>query len=167
MKILLFGNSGSGKSTYAKQIAADAALTHLDLDSIVWEPNQIAVPRSTSEVHAALDAFIASQSSWVIEGCYGELVQRATSACTKLVFLNPGKSVCLDNNQRRPWEPHKYQSPEQQDTMLANLQTWVIGYYERDDEWSYAAHRRIFDAFAGSKVELRDPETYRSQPIAK
>lgn len=37
--------------------------------------------------------------------------------------------------------------------MLANLQAWVSGYYQREDAWSYHAHRRIFDAFGGRKTE--------------
>lgn len=32
-------------------------------------------------------------------------------------------------------------------------QAWVAGYYERNDPWSYRAHRRIFDAFEGRKIE--------------
>jgi len=31
--------------------------------------------------------------------------------------------------------------------MLENLQKWVAEYYQRDDAWSYRAHREIFDAF--------------------
>ena len=37
--------------------------------------------------------------------------------------------------------------------MLENLQAWVGDYYTRDDQWSYAAHRRIFDAFPGARTE--------------
>jgi hypothetical protein len=59
----------------------------------------------------------------VIEGCYGELVERVSQFCTELVFLNPGLEACQANNRRRPWEPHKYATMEQQDAMLANLQT--------------------------------------------
>jgi hypothetical protein len=40
--------------------------------------------------------------------------------------------------------------------MLENLQKWVADYYQRDDAWSYRAHREIFDAFIGSKVEHRE-----------
>ena len=43
MRLLVFGNSGSGKSTYARTLADRESLPHLDLDSIVWEPNQVAV----------------------------------------------------------------------------------------------------------------------------
>ena len=153
MKILVFGNSGSGKSTLAKQLSREHDLPHLDLDSIVWETGQIAVQRQPEAVAASLATFVAANSSWVIEGCYGELVEAASSHCTELVFLNPGLETCLEHNRARPWEPHKYASKEVQDTMLDNLQAWVAGYYERQDQWSYHAHRRIFDSFTGPKSE--------------
>lgn len=110
MKVLVFGNSGSGKSTYAKALAARERIPHLDLDTIVWEPGQIAVLRPADAIRASLEQFIAGNATWVIEGCYGDL-------------------------------------------MLGNLQAWVSGYYERTDQWSYDAHRRIFDAHEGPKVE--------------
>jgi adenylate kinase family enzyme len=153
MRIVVFGNSGSGKSTYAKALATKHGLAHLDLDSIVWEPGKIAVQRSHDAIRASLDRFLERNDGWVIEGCYGELVQAAAPHSTQLVFLNPGLEACLENNRRRPWEPHKYASEAEQDTMFANLQAWVEGYYTRDDGWSYRAHREIFDRHDGAKVE--------------
>ncbi len=153
MRVLVFGNSGSGKSTFAKQLSSAHGLPHLDLDSIVWEPGQVAVQRSPEAIEASLSGFLAGNNRWVIEGCYGELVQAASSHCTELVFLNPGLETCLAHNRARPWEPHKYASPEAQNAMLENLQAWVAGYYERRDQWSYHAHRGIFDSFTGPKSE--------------
>lgn len=69
------------------------------------------------------------------------------------MFLNPGLAACLAHNWQRPWEPHKYASKEVQDAMLENLQAWVAGYYDREDQWSYHAHRQIFDTFTGCKSE--------------
>jgi len=43
MRIVIIGNSGSGKSTAAKALAARHSLAQLELDSIVWEPGQVAV----------------------------------------------------------------------------------------------------------------------------
>jgi adenylate kinase family enzyme len=160
MKILVFGNSGSGKSSYAQAAAAQHGLAHLDLDSIVWVPDQIAVQRPHEEVLALLAQFIAEHPAWVIEGCYGDLIQVASADCTQLVFLNPGAETCLAHNLRRPWEPHKYASAEQQNAMFAQLQAWVAGYYDRDDGWSYQAHRRVFDAFTGPKVEHVNARAY-------
>jgi adenylate kinase family enzyme len=156
MRIIVFGNSGSGKSTLARRLAEQHGLTHLDLDSIVWEPGKIAVKRSSAQILASLDSFLAIHQRWVIEGCYGELVQAASEHCTEMLFLNPGLEACLANNLRRPWEPEKYASRQEQDSMLANLQEWVAGYYERQDDWSLQSHRRIFDDFDGAKSELVD-----------
>jgi adenylate kinase family enzyme len=160
MKVLVFGNSGSGKSTYARALAARESLAHLDLDSIVWEPGKIAVRRSTESVIGDLRSFMDSHSTWVIEGCYGDVVQAASAHCTLMVFLNPGVEACLANNAARPWEPHKYASHEEQDAMLSKLQEWVAGYYRREDAWSYQAHREIFDSFTGPKVEHREVAAY-------
>lgn len=160
MKIIVFGNSGSGKSTYARALAAREESSHLDLDSIVWESGKIAVQRSPAEIAASLREFLGANPDWVMEGCYGELVRMASACCTQLVFLNPGLEACLANNRSRAWEPHKYSSQERQDSMLATLQAWVASYYQRDDQWSYVAHRTIFDAFEGSKVEYCDPSDY-------
>jgi adenylate kinase family enzyme len=160
MRVLVFGNSGSGKSTYARALAMREGWPHLDLDSIVWEPGKIAVQRPGEAVAASLRSFIDSQAAWVIEGCYGELVRAASADCTLLVFLNPGMDACLANNLKRPWAPHKYASLELQNTMLSQLQEWVAGYYQRTDAWSYRVHREIFDAFAGPKVEHREVGAY-------
>ncbi len=157
MRALIFGNSGSGKSTLAKALSARHGCAHLDLDSIVWEPGRIAEARPMAQVLADLDAFIAEHDSWVIEGCYGELVAHAAPSSSELIFLNPGREACLAYNRRRPWEPHKYASKDAQDAMLDHLQAWVAGYYERDDAWSYAAHRRLFDAHPGAKTEYTAP----------
>jgi len=153
MRLLVLGNSGSGKSTWSRAAAARHGLTHLDLDTLVWEPGSVAVPREPAAVRADLERFLGAHERWVIEGCYAELLRLAAPRCTRLVFLNPGVQACLANNRRRPWEPHKYASPAEQDAMLEALQAWVAAYHARDDEWSYAAHRRLFDAHAGEKVE--------------
>jgi len=168
MKILVFGNSGSGKSTYARGLAAREGLAHLDSDSIVWGlgepgkigPGKIAVQRPDEAVAASLRNFIDSHAAWVIEGCYGELVRAASAHCALLVFLNPGIDACLANNLKRPWEPHKYVSLELQNSMLAQLQKWVAEYYQRTDAYSYRVHREIFDAFTGPKVEHREISAY-------
>jgi adenylate kinase family enzyme len=154
VRVLIVGNSGSGKSYRAKALAAQHGLPHLDLDTIVWEPGQIAVPRAPEQVQADLLAFVAKHEGWVAEGCYGDLVEAALPWCSQLVFMNPGREVCLENNRRRPWEPHKYASMEAQQSKLGFLLDWVGGYYERDDAMSYARHRRLFDGFAGNKTEV-------------
>jgi hypothetical protein len=128
----------------------------LELDTVVWKPGKVAVLRPREDIDADVEKFLNSNEQWVVEGCYGELVELALPRCTELIFLNPGLEACTTNNRRRPWEPHKYESAEAQDAMLGNLIDWVAGYYTRSDQWSLAYHRQIFDSFNGTKSEVKD-----------
>lgn len=154
MRILIVGNSGSGKSTLARQLVSEYGLAHLDLDAIAWEPGLVAVQRPFEATCLSLAQFVEANKSWVIEGCYGELIRRSLPDCTELIFLNPGLESCLKNNQARPWEPQKYASIEAQNEKLPQLQQWVSSYYERQDDWSYSAHKKLFHEFGGKKREL-------------
>jgi adenylate kinase family enzyme len=154
MRIVIIGNSGSGKSWRARELAKAHRLAHLDLDTIYFVPGEVAVQRPKEDVQADLDAFIAKHPDWVIEGCYGDVAEAALPYCTELVFMHPGREACLANNGKRPWEAHKYASKEQQDSMLPFLLDWVGKYYERDDNCSYACHRKLFDAYTGAKREV-------------
>jgi adenylate kinase family enzyme len=156
-RIVVFGNSGSGKSTYAAHLARVGGLSHLDLDTLVWERGRIAIPRPAQAVELDLEHFLNKRSRWVIEGCYSEWVEFASRRCTELIFLNPGEAVCLAHCRTRPWEPHKYASPAEQDEKLGFLLGWVKDYYTRDESCSLVRHQQLFRAFGGPKRELQAP----------
>jgi adenylate kinase family enzyme len=151
-RVLILGNSGSGKSTRARALGEAHGIAVLDLDSITWA--QPGVRRDLEESARALEAFLAAHDGWVIEGCYASLVERALPTCTELVFLDPGVEACLANNRRRDWEPHKYPSKETQDANLEFLQQWVREYYTRDDEYSHRAHLAVYAGFGGKKTHI-------------
>jgi adenylate kinase family enzyme len=154
VRIVIFGNSGAGKSTYAKRLSAESGLAHLDLDTLAWLPTT--PPQRAPHVESAREiaAFMDAHDAWVIEGCYSDLLAVAAARCTRMVFLNPGVDACIANCRARPWEPHKYASKAAQDANLDFLVDWVRAYATRDDEFSLRAHRALFDGFAGDKVEL-------------
>ena len=94
----------------------------------------------------------------MIEGCYADLFEQALERCTLLVFLSPGIEACVANARLRPWEPHKYATKEAQDANLPMLIGWIRDYETRRDVFSLAAHRALFDGFAGAKLELASRE---------
>ena len=149
MRVVIVGNSGSGKSTLARRLAEEHDLAHLDLDTVAWDPGP--ERRALARSQAELDAFREASPRWVIEGCYADLADYVLPHCSELVFLDPGVERCLAHNAARPWEPHKYPTPEAQDANLGMLQDWVRGYYERDDVCSHAAHLALYQGFSGSK----------------
>ena len=152
MKVLVFGNSGSGKSRFAQRLAAKDGVRVLDLDTVVW--SQVAVFRPDHEIIAELLQFVQTNTSWIVEGCYGRWMEQMLPHATELVFMNPGEAACLSNCLARPWEAHKYSSKEEQDAKLAFLLDWVRGYYSRSDDMSLQAHKRLFDSYVGKKREI-------------
>ncbi len=151
-RILIFGNSGSGKTTMARALAREHGLAHLDLDSLAWDSP--GVRRSVDESGRAIREFVSAYPEWVIEGCYGDLLEQALPFATEVRFLNPGVEACISNCRARPWEPEKYPSREAQDQMLDFLLGWVREYESRADEYSLARHREIFESFSGPKKEF-------------
>jgi hypothetical protein len=151
-RIVIFGSSGSGKTTMARALARQHRLAHLDLDSLAWDSP--GVRRSPEASALAIQEFLGLHAEWVVEGCYGDLLEHVVPAATEVRFLNPGVEVCVSNCRARPWEPEKYPSPEAQDQMLGFLLTWVRDYETRSDEYSLARHRRIFESFPGKKREF-------------
>jgi len=163
-KILIFGNSGSGKSTLAKILCESINGIHLDLDTLAWEPGTTKpVRRILSDVTPEILDFSHENNRWVIEGCYADLLEVAMDAASAVIFLNPSIDTCISNAKNRPWEPHKYTSPEAQDANLSMLLEWIKDYYHRSDEFSYIAHRQLFQAFSGPKFEftsnIQDPSS--------
>lgn len=158
MRIVILGNAGSGKSTLAQTLAKPSGTTVLDLDTIFWAPNCIAVKRPAADVYVDLERFCSEHGTWIIEGCYGELARRVLALGPQFIFLNPGETVCLKNCRERPWEPHKYSSKEDQDTQLETLLAWVVSYYSRADDMSLKGHRALFESYDGPKREITAQE---------
>jgi adenylate kinase family enzyme len=151
-RIVLFGNSGSGKTTMARELARKYGLAHLDLDSLAWSRPGVRMPVAMSAERIRM--FVDEHPEWVIEGCYGDLLEEALSFASEVRFLNPGVEQCVANCQARPWEPKKYAARVEQDRLLGYLLAWVREYETRDDEYSLARHRKLFDRFAGPKEEI-------------
>jgi len=154
MRILIIGNAGSGKTTMARQLASGTTppTPVLSLDEIAWDEGvkRRPIERSIAE----LEAFIAANPAWIIEGCYAELAAHALPHCTELRFLNPGTETCAQRCADRHWEPDKFPTPQAQHDALAHLIAWVREYDTRDDEFGLASHRRLFVSFTGPKREI-------------
>lgn len=133
-------------------------IPRLSLDEIAWNDGPARKP--LSESLELLAEFVTGNDEWVIEGCYGDLIEAALPHCTELRFLNPGVEVCVEHCQRRPWEPEKFPTPEAQNAMLARLIEWVREYDTRDDEYGLRRHRALFDRFTGKKREYSSAAAY-------
>ncbi len=153
-RVIIFGNSSSGKTTLAKKISKEQNLAHLDLDTLAWRntkpPSRMPLPESKK----LIEAFLKTNSNWVIEGCYADLLQLVTTRANYAIFMNLPVEQCQINAQNRPWEPHKYPSKAAQDASLAMLLGWIADYETRTDEFSYQAHIELYNAFTENKKQI-------------
>jgi adenylate kinase family enzyme len=159
MRTILLGNAGAGKSTMARRLIGNKDVPRLPLDEIAWAGGITRMP--LTESLRLLHEFIDSNEYWVIEGCYGDLVEAALPHCTELIFLNPGVETCVAHCLSRPWEPNKFPSAEEQNAMLQTLVAWVREYETRNDEYGLKRHQFIYDHFGGIKREYKTVASYR------
>lgn len=156
--MVILGNAGSGKSTLSKKLIAMEPAARLSLDDVAFDagPERRQLQDSINQVKR----FIAANNSWIIEGCYADIIEPILSDCDELVFLNPGVDVCIAHCRARPWEPDKFSSKQAQDDYLANLLDWVRTYETRADEYGLPQHRALYESFDGKKRELNHPSEY-------
>ncbi|MCV2403165.1 shikimate kinase [Marinomonas sp. C2222] len=152
-KVIILGNSGSGKSTLAKQFESEG-LAHLDLDTIAWDLTPSPIRKPLEESEQQILSFMSAHSSWVIEGCYADLLDICTQYANQAIFMDLEVSACIKNAESRPWEPHKYPSKEAQDKNLAMLIEWISQYPIRTDTFSRQAHQGLYEKFAGDKTRI-------------
>lgn len=153
-RIVIYGNAGSGKTTMARRLG----LPMLSLDDVAWSALGVRAP--LAESLAALKQFMAAEPEWVIEGCYGDLIEAAAANCTELRFLHPGAAVCAANARNRPWTPGYCESPEQQAELLGPLLEFIRAYEQMEGECGLKRHQAIFAGHAGPKHEytVMEPE---------
>jgi len=154
-QIVVFGNSGAGKSSLSKKLAQHYKAAHLDLDTLAWLNTQPPMRAALEQSQQAIETFCKQNKHWIIEGCYADLLALLNNQTDQMLFLNSGVKACIDNCHSRPWEPHKYESKQAQDANLELLINWIKDYEKRDDEFSLVAHQKLFESFSGSKYQLK------------
>ncbi|MEL6345499.1 MAG: shikimate kinase [Myxococcota bacterium] len=149
MHVFIMGNSGSGKTSLAKRIAAQEGRAHVDLDPFAWTEDRA----RRDPVDAVAEIWqMADGRPVVIEGCYADLVRAMIRPEDRLIWLDVPVDVCVARCQSRPFEPHKWASPAEQDAFLPDLIAFVRTYPVREDDLGRAAHLKLFMNHTGQKT---------------
>ena len=154
MRIAILGNSGSGKSTLARWLTARAHAPLLDLDTLAWEPQKIAVARPAAAALRDVQCFCVANVSWVVEGCYADLIRAALEFSAVLLFLDPAGTA---PPTAAPAPGRTSSSRAAQDERVAYLLDWVRAYYTRAGELSHAGHVATYEDYRGPKHRFTQP----------
>lgn len=85
-RIVIVGSSGAGKTTLARRIERRFGHARLELDALHHGPSWEARPES--QVRSAIEAFVAREERWVIDGNYAMHREAIWPAADSVVWLD-------------------------------------------------------------------------------
>jgi len=91
-RILVIGNSGSGKSTMAMELGRLLDLPVIHLDRVFWKPGW--VESSKEEFDASVRA-LAKRPRWVMDGNYTRTLPLRLKRADTVIFFDLGRWTCL------------------------------------------------------------------------
>ena len=151
-RILIFGNSGSGKTWLASRLSSKGK-QYISLDDIFWVPSGYNEKRSTLEISQEIRR-IKDSTGWVVEGVFGELLGELISIADMVVFLDLSWEKCEENLLRRGSESSKQLDKLQAETNFQELINWASDYANRNTKSSYIFHKLLYEQFEREKYIL-------------
>jgi adenylate kinase family enzyme len=91
-RIIIIGNSGSGKSFLSNKLATITGLPLIHLDVEFWRPNWEKTPKD-EWIRKQTD-FVSSEK-WIIDGNYNSTLELRFKAADVVIFLDINRFVCL------------------------------------------------------------------------
>lgn len=91
-RIIVLGCPGSGKSTFARALAARTGLPLIHLDSVWWRADGSHISRD--EFDRALAELLAGEK-WIMDGDYSRTYEVRLRAADTVIFLDYPEDVCM------------------------------------------------------------------------
>jgi len=137
-RVTVVGSSGSGKTTFAAQLAERLGVSHIELDAIYWGPgwSQLDVETFRDRVGEA-----TAGDAWVCDGNYGRQVQpMILDRADTVVWLDLPLRTCLARMLRRT----RRRIRDKDDLWGGNRESWREVFIGREALfwWLVTQHRR-------------------------
>lgn len=155
LRVAIIGNSGSGKSHLAARLAASLCVRAIDLDSVFWLPGGFNAKRPAEDVDRMIVS-VRSEQGWIVEGVFGDLIDRFLDLADHLMWLDLPWGVCRASLMGRGSESSKQNDPAQKEGNFVKLLTWSSEYWTRKDLRSHAGHERMYADFPWQKHRFTD-----------
>jgi adenylate kinase family enzyme len=101
MRVAVMGSSGSGKSTFARKLAAALDAPHTELDALNWRPGWVDLSKTDPAEFVRLVEARAAADRWVMDGNYTAVRPAILRRATHLVWLDYERSVIMPRVIRR------------------------------------------------------------------
>jgi adenylate kinase family enzyme len=153
-RIVIIGNSGSGKSYFAKQLAELMKTRVIHFDEHFWEPGGFNKKRPSDMVHEEIK-LLSQEEKWIMEGVFGDLASTALGNATALIFLDKSWEECEAALMNRGSESSKQLDSIEAEKNFQELLVWAKAYWDRENSRSQKGHQKLYSDFKGTKVVFR------------
>jgi adenylate kinase family enzyme len=145
-RIMVVGSGGSGKSTFARRLAACTGLPLIHLDRHFWNAGW--VPTPTAEWLERVRE-LSRGETWIIDGNYGGSLSIRLERCDAVVFFDLSRVVCVLGVVRR-WVTYRFtERPDIPEGCAERLDLTFLRWV-----WNYRKESRVRLV---NGLELADP----------
>ena len=152
-RTVIIGNSGSGKSHLAGSLSTIYFAPVVHLDQLFWMPGEFNEKRPEDEIKNEIERK-RKDSSWIVEGVFGELAELFLPQAQSLVFLDMDWDVCRVGLLARGSESSKQLKAAKAEENFKKLLLWAEQYWTRTNLCSRSGHLRLFSNFVGQKFKF-------------
>ena len=155
-RIVIFGNSGSGKTWLASKLS-DSAKVCYSLDDFFWVPGGYSQKRSPKEVLKEIQA-VKNKYQWIVEGVFGHLLVELVVLADVVIFLDISWCECKKALMSRGSESSKQLDKTTAEKNFQDLLKWASSYSDRDTTASRAFHESLYNKLDKVKYKLSKRE---------
>jgi adenylate kinase family enzyme len=89
-RIVVIGLPGAGKTTFARRLAAEKGLAHIEADRLFWTDGLREAPDFREKVQAAVEG-----DGWIFEGHFSKVKDLVLPRADEVIWLSPPFPVVL------------------------------------------------------------------------
>jgi adenylate kinase family enzyme len=130
-RILIFGSSGAGKSTFAKRMNDILGIEIIHLDQHYWKPNWT---RTESEEWNKKVEELIRGDEWIMDGNYRSSMDLRFSKADTVIWLDFSPLVCLYRIYKRRLKNNRADELDGcRERITFELLRWVLWKFPRDN----------------------------------